>query len=403
MDQRFRRAVPEVGSRHAATRGHAQLLIPGLHHALGQRLAQTFGHAEGGGAVGVGQDHRELLAAVTRAEVARAHLVADLRGRGLQRGVADGVTVGVVQALEMIEVDHQQRQGLTRARGLGHRSLERFVEGPAVEQAGETIVQSQSHVRLQQLDQIDGGRGLVRDQGQHPVDMRAERAALAHGHERALQAIAEAQGMHEQSLAGKSAPGPEERQAAVARRVDGQTLCRRVEVPGHPGAIGGGGAGAHPLRELLRHPGQAFDDGRVPADDARVDGARSHLLDRAGHERVDVLHLDDLGQTLGGVGRGLELHLAFGMGLGFPLVLHHLRDQVREPLQHGLRGGEGLAFLVIHHQHAADHAPHPHRHRQQCADAHRRLVVGQRPEQGPVFGGVEGPTAIHDEAHRIVV
>ncbi len=209
--------------------------------------------------------------------------------------------------------------------------------------------------------------------------------------------------MHQKGLAGKTAARPEQRQAPVSRRVDPQGLGRSGEVPGHPGPVRGAGPRAYPFLELLRHPGQTLDQFSAEPDDPRIDGPRRHVLHRPGHELVDLRHLGDEGEALGREGRGFELHLALGVSQGLALVLDHLGDEVGEPLQNRLGVGQGLALFMVHHQNAADHAAHQHGDGQERADVHRRLVVGQGPEQGSKIGGVEGAPALEHETHGVGV
>ena len=81
------------------------------------RACATFGAVE--------QDD-EFLAAVASKRVVAAQLLVDDRDDGAQARVARGVAVAVVDALEVVEVDEQQRErgavgGEARARGLDAR------------------------------------------------------------------------------------------------------------------------------------------------------------------------------------------------------------------------------------------------------------------------------------------
>ncbi len=60
----------------------------------------------------VGQDHRKFLAAVARHQIVCAHFAGHGAGDALQTLVAAQVAVGIVVLLEVVDVDHQQRQRL---------------------------------------------------------------------------------------------------------------------------------------------------------------------------------------------------------------------------------------------------------------------------------------------------
>ena len=80
----------------------------------------------------------------TRAtSVHRPHAVEQRRGHGLEHQVAAGMAVGVVDALEVVDVQHQQQRRLA---GAGHAvdlARQRQLEAAAVGQAGERIAAGQ--------------------------------------------------------------------------------------------------------------------------------------------------------------------------------------------------------------------------------------------------------------------
>jgi len=82
--------------------------------------ADPFGDRHRGVAVQAGQQQRELLAAQPREQVGSAHT----RPRGVreinQRAVAGGVTEGVVQSFEVVEIHHQQRRRFSARGGRRH-------------------------------------------------------------------------------------------------------------------------------------------------------------------------------------------------------------------------------------------------------------------------------------------
>ena len=74
----------------------------GLEHALGARAATA--------PVGVDEDERELLAAVARDKIHAPRQPFELGGERPEDPVAEGVAVGVVDLLEVIDVQQQQRE-----------------------------------------------------------------------------------------------------------------------------------------------------------------------------------------------------------------------------------------------------------------------------------------------------
>ena len=87
----------------------------------------------------VGQDHRELLAAEARHRVHRPDAVAERVGDRLEDHVAGLVAVRVVDALEVVDVDHQHERRLAGAGDAVDLAGERQLEVAAVGQAGERI------------------------------------------------------------------------------------------------------------------------------------------------------------------------------------------------------------------------------------------------------------------------
>ena len=87
----------------------------------------------------LGQDDRELVAADAAGDVGRAHDVADALGRLGQHGVAGEVADAVVDRLEVVEVEDEQREPPVVALRAGDLARERLVEVAAVVQAGERV------------------------------------------------------------------------------------------------------------------------------------------------------------------------------------------------------------------------------------------------------------------------
>src|SRR5690606_23165703 len=100
---------------HADAGRDAQLQPLRLARFVDQRLADVLGDRHRLVEAGAGQGRHELLAAEPgKDRVVRAQGLADAPGRAAQDLVADQVAVLVVDALEMVQVDHQQRQRAPR-------------------------------------------------------------------------------------------------------------------------------------------------------------------------------------------------------------------------------------------------------------------------------------------------
>ena len=129
------------------------LRVVGLGRALGdavrERRARAVAELAGPDAleqhrhvvgIGVGQDHRELVAADARRVVTESQDPAEPLAERLERGVAGGMPVGVVDLLEAVEVDDDEREGPVVPEAAGDRHLEQAVEAAPVEEPGERVV-----------------------------------------------------------------------------------------------------------------------------------------------------------------------------------------------------------------------------------------------------------------------
>ena len=86
---------------------------------------------------GLGQQHGELLAAIARHDVAALHRGLEDLGDGAQHAVAEHVAVGVVDLLEVIDVDEDETQGLA---GVGE-CRDALVEPPPVQEPRQAVQQ----------------------------------------------------------------------------------------------------------------------------------------------------------------------------------------------------------------------------------------------------------------------
>ena len=109
------------------------------------------------------QHHHELVAPQAGHGVHVAHAFVQAHGHLLQQQVALVVAQGVVQGLEVIEVDEQQRTALLAPLGAGQRLGHAVHQQHAVGQTGERVVKRQA------LDLALGGLALadVGVDGQH--------------------------------------------------------------------------------------------------------------------------------------------------------------------------------------------------------------------------------------------
>jgi hypothetical protein len=85
--------------------------------------AQALGPGVGAVCGGVGENEGELFAALPTRDVFGANAGFEDVGDGLQRGVSGEMAVGVIEALEVVDVDHQHGEGLFAAHRPGEFAL----------------------------------------------------------------------------------------------------------------------------------------------------------------------------------------------------------------------------------------------------------------------------------------
>ena len=104
-------------------------------------MAQAVGRDERIAGIGVRQQHSELVAADAEGPVPVAQRVADGVGHAQQQLVAGGVALVVVDHLEIVEVDEQQRHRHLVTSEEVQLPVELLLEGAVVAQAGEAVVE----------------------------------------------------------------------------------------------------------------------------------------------------------------------------------------------------------------------------------------------------------------------
>ncbi len=103
-------------------------------------LADAFGHDARAFAIGLREQQREFFSAVARGKVARPGRMALDHGRDLLQAMIPGlVSVGVVEGLEVIGIDQQHRQGLSRPASEAEFALRAVVEASPVGKPGQAV------------------------------------------------------------------------------------------------------------------------------------------------------------------------------------------------------------------------------------------------------------------------
>ena len=118
------------------------------------------------------QQHGELVTAGPARNVVRAQVIGQECADPLEQTVAHLVTVGVVDLLEVVDVDHQHRELAARARALRAADLflETLFEVAAVPEPGQRVAIRHGAVRLQTRDLFPQHSVLAR----HPHELALE-------------------------------------------------------------------------------------------------------------------------------------------------------------------------------------------------------------------------------------
>ena len=144
--------MPRQANGHRHGDGPTALRHGHLHglHGLAQALHQ--GHGVCGGVSH--SSSCKLFATPAGQHIGVAHIAAHGVGKALQHQVASGVPVGVVDGLEVVNVQLGNQQWRAAAQAAALLELHAIEHGAAVEQAGQVIVRGQLADLLQRLRQF---------------------------------------------------------------------------------------------------------------------------------------------------------------------------------------------------------------------------------------------------------
>ena len=144
----------------------------------GDRGANPLARPQGVGQRRAGQDDGELFATVAGGQVHLADRLAERRGHVSQDLVAGLMAVRIVEFLEMIDVDHDQRERALAPLPFGKAAIHLVVQRPAIAQLGQRIGAGDRGLRFQLGGlplQPDFGGGQLLLQGLVGLDDVADR------------------------------------------------------------------------------------------------------------------------------------------------------------------------------------------------------------------------------------
>ena len=137
-------------------------LVPADAVGLAELVQQLLRHRRRLARLGdVLEEHAELVAADARDEVVAAHARLQARGHDLQQAVADLVAEAVVDLLEVVHVEEQERRGLVVPARVRHRLARALGEHRAVGKPGERVVVGEELEALRVVLQPRGGDAQV--------------------------------------------------------------------------------------------------------------------------------------------------------------------------------------------------------------------------------------------------
>ncbi len=249
---------------------------------LGESLPESLGERERGPHVARRKDDRELLASDSADDVGRPNRRAEDIGHFEEHLVADAMPVDVVDLLEVVEVEHDERDGVVLGRGPDELLPEPIVEGAVVVEAGQRIGRSLMLERCPDVRVVERqGSGISETVGKQEL-LLGELRVLAHAIDvqGPLQAAARDEGDGDQGLG----------------------LDRRSGDEAHPG-IEVSLVREHRLAMLDRPPGDPFAERKALAHDlvrplAPRENRDQLALRLVGFVDVHVLVGDQLGERV---------------------------------------------------------------------------------------------------------
>ena len=177
LEQRVR-ILPVLREQGDADAGRGLDLLAVDVEWFGHRRQDLVGQGDNlGGLADLRLHERELVATEPGQRVAGADRCGDPLGDGAQQLVADWVAQGVVDVLEAVEIEQQDRDHAAFAAGTGQLLAEPIVQQGAVRQAGEQVVQGQTPDHL--CAELERG---VTDRAQaQPIDAIDQHGSRAEG------------------------------------------------------------------------------------------------------------------------------------------------------------------------------------------------------------------------------
>ena len=356
-------------------------LAHACQHLGGHRLGLE-GRAVRIGAEALQHDH-ELVAPDARHGIGLAHAALQALGHALQQQVAARMAHGVVQHLEVVQVDEHQRPGLAGALALGQGGFQALDQQQPVGQLGQRVEERQV------VDFFVGlfARGHVAAH-RHPVGDLA--VGSAHGHRVQVHPVGGAVAVLQQHLASAHGEG-------VGVRQPGDEFAQ--------------GVGAHAMRQhakplahhvLARKPGLPLE-GIVDEGDPRLAGIATHGLD----DEHDVVQSRDAGlqqhQLLlreAPLGDVAEVHRqAFGIRVG-PDFNPFFQCGV-EVFELGALVARQRAFqLLLQQARGLPHEPAMHRLSQQFARGVTQQLLAFAVDVHELALPVEGDEGLVDAGER---
>src|SRR3954469_10510794 len=152
-----------------AAYAHRQLLLAreggpvGYSHGVDYPL----GHQHSAAGVGVRQHQQELIVTVARDVVLGSTRLGEQLAHLLQDHVSRLAAVGVIDPSKLVEVKYEATKGIVGGPGAGQLEVEQFLNGPAVEEAGEVVSEGGGLCSVQRLDVPGGEPDLLVHGGLH--------------------------------------------------------------------------------------------------------------------------------------------------------------------------------------------------------------------------------------------